>query len=231
MYGQETLSKVMRYSDGVVREAHGYMWMFDREDPDRRTLYSGIGYDSQNRPFITPNYQDYWPVPEYKRAAVFACNPLLPIMVCPMDPMVDNTTSRWELLQVFHPPRPPHHSHLPARTQVAFDEVSPLPRGPGLKRYIAGADAAWMPALLPLTYSRPLEAPPSGGLGGELSIILGLMALSLPPGCTNAVFLGGGGRGAMWRGNRWAHNHPPMGCESCPSPWSKPSTNKMFFSP
>lgn len=200
----------MRYSDGVVREARGYMWMLDGADSSHRTLYSCFPLGRQSQPYISSDYGDYREVPEYKRAAVFACNPLLPIMVCPMDPMVNDTTSQWELLNVFHP------RHLPGVTQVAFED-SPLDPGPGLARYAAGSDAAWMPTLLPETYKWPLEGRPSRGLGGELSIILGLMALSEAPGNTNNVFLGVNGHRGMWHRNTWAHRRHPRGCESCPN--------------
>ncbi|KAF7550358.1 hypothetical protein G7Z17_g5765 [Cylindrodendrum hubeiense] len=196
-YTNEIPSRIMHYSNGNVSEAPGFHW-------ERQTNYpaEGILY-GQNL-----EATEWYPVEKYKTYAVFACNSHLPIMITPHDPLHVDTNSCWQLLQLFHP------RGLRGISQVAGED-SEMGEGPGLVRHAAGARPSWIPSLLPSTYKSTMDNPPtSRGLGGELPVILGLMALSAEPDPTetnmntNHVFLGHQRR---WRRQQWTHSERPSG--------------------
>ncbi|WAO92519.1 Hypothetical protein NCS54_01003200 [Fusarium falciforme] len=199
MYSAELPSKVFRYSNGEISEAGGYHWYREQGTPGVlfRLDYAG-NYMSD------PNTGNYVCAEEYKTFSVAACNPLLPIMVGDSDPSVYSTN--WELLRIFHPP------HSRGLSQVVTLE-SNMGEGGAPVRYVAGKSPSWMPGLLPKTYRSPhSHSPGSTGLGGELPIILGLMALcaekdrsSNEP--VNQLFL----ERCAWRRNEWRNGDTPRG--------------------
>ncbi|KAI5461716.1 hypothetical protein BGZ63DRAFT_404548 [Mariannaea sp. PMI_226] len=203
-YTDEIQSRVMYYNNGVVSSHPGYQW-YRGSPPDLRRT------EGQLWRINAQEDEDYRPV-KYSTCAVFACNPHLPIMVCPDDPFVNNTESRWQLLQILHP------RAFPGLSQVAHED-SNMPDGPGLTRYVAGSHPRWIPSLVPSSYRWPhlSTPPPSTGLGGELAIVLGLMALAAEPDHhdsndnTNILFLGDGNHRGCWRGGGWYGNSPPRG--------------------
>ncbi|KAJ4321274.1 hypothetical protein N0V84_005408 [Fusarium piperis] len=126
-------------------------------------------------------------------------------MVVNQDPLV--SSEGWDLLRIFHPPV------YRGLSQVVTLE-SPMANGGAPVRYVAGRSPSWIPGLLPRTYRSPsANAPDSRGLGGELPIILGLMALTPEQNkesndSTNQLFLGRNG----WRRNEWrGGNDAPKG--------------------
>lgn len=197
-YTAEIPSSVMYYRDGNVTVAEGFHWAREPQYPAEGCLW---GPDTETGEWYT--------VHKYKTFAVFACNSHLPIMVSPYDPLSVNTRSGWELLQLFHP-----RGSLRGISQVACED-SEMAEGPGLVRHAAGARPSWIPSLLPSTYKSTATDPPtSRGLGGELPIILGLMALSAEPDPmgtndnTNNVFIGHQRR---WRRQQWTYDERPRG--------------------
>ncbi|KAM5344745.1 hypothetical protein ACJ41O_010607 [Fusarium nematophilum] len=200
-YHGEVASKVMRYSNGQVTEAAGYQWIRNTDDPNLPNNYGRLcRFDAAQGVWYMMDTGDYWHAEVYKTFAVAACNPLLPIMVVDQDPLV-NETGPWHLLQIFHP-----RGRLEGVSQVVtpFSEMS---GGGGPVRYVAGKSPSWIPGLLPKTYRSPrANPPPSTGLGGELPIILGLMALSASSSRTNEVFLG---RNARWQRGAWSFRDQP----------------------
>ncbi|KAH6892996.1 hypothetical protein B0T10DRAFT_591834 [Thelonectria olida] len=201
-YTYEIPSMAMRYYDGQIRPLQGYQWVRNISEHGTRSEGS----------LMYQNQRGQWAhAVKYSACAVFACNPLLPIMVCPDDPYSDDTRSRWQLLQIFHP------RQLPGVSQVAHEDSNMLD-GPGLKRHVAGTRPSWMPSLIPASYqSPPLEnLAPSQGLGGELAIVLGLMALTVEPdpnggNNTHTVFLGYDNHPPKWRQRQWTSGSKPRG--------------------
>ncbi|KAK7419712.1 hypothetical protein QQZ08_010725 [Neonectria magnoliae] len=200
-YTNEITSKVFRYMDGTVDEAPGIFWLRHTEFPAEGGLW-----------WRDLETGELYPVEKYGCSAVFACNPHLPIMFTLYDPLETNTRSSWQLLQIFHP-----RGNLSGVSQIATEDSS-MTRGGGLVRHAAGARPTWIPSLLPATYRSPISSPPtSRGLGGELAVILGLMALSAEPDLTNTnnntnvVFLGSGRSAARWQNRRWLHDEKPKG--------------------
>ncbi|KAF4998229.1 hypothetical protein FGRMN_3278 [Fusarium graminum] len=172
-YRGEIPSKVMRYCNGEVTEATDFYW-YRNTDTLPASQGQLLRIDDQRNYVMDHNSQCYY-AEEYKTFGVAACNPLLPIMVTDQDPLVSEAF--WELLRIFHPPR------LPGLSQVVTLH-SDMGVGGAPVLYIAGRSPTWMPSLLPATYKSPRSnSPRSSGLGGELPIVLGLMAFSdLPRG-------------------------------------------------
>lgn len=72
--------------------------------------------------------------------------------------------------------------------------------------YAAGQNADWVGRLVPESYRNPYASTPrSGGLAGELSVILGLMGLSQPFGRAADAFTEPEPlwHDRRWRGPRW----------------------------
>lgn len=217
MYSGEVVSKVMRYSNGEVSEAVGYHWYRAEQTATghlMRTDYEGN--------WIPDSAGSYLYAHEYKSFSIAACNPLLPIMVTDTDPLVQETGS-WDLLRLFHP------RDSPGISQVVTLE-SPMRDGGGQVRYAAGRSPSWIPGLLPRTYRSPKANPPESlGLGGELPIILGLMALgaekdrnSNEP--VNKLFL----ERRAWRRNEW-RGGDPRGCEYSFVSFARRATNDSVY--
>ncbi|PHH78253.1 hypothetical protein CDD82_3149 [Ophiocordyceps australis] len=187
-YSGERAGKVLRYRDGEVMEASDYVW-----------YRGGLGVPGRC-------YSNLEEAPGYSHAAVFACNPHLPLVVIRDDPlMLDDAKSSMHALHFFHP------RHLPGLSQATTsspDDV--LPRGGAPVKYVAGRSPSWMPGLVPSVYANPwLEPPPSCGLGGELAIIIGLMAFSKSGPDVEDVFLGTHGRGGYWHNSLWTSRAAP----------------------
>lgn len=206
-YSGEISSKVMRYSDGDISEAWGYHWYRDGRSPTDEAFPPGqlLRLDQEGNFIPDPATGYYVCANEYTTFAVAACNPLLPIMVVDHDPLVSRKS--WDLLRIFHP-----RNYRGLSQVVTLD--SPMGEGGAPVRYVAGKSPSWVPGLLPRTYRSPhLHPPDSMGLGGELPIILGLMALTPEQNHddnepTNQLFLGRNG----WRRNEWkGGNDAPKG--------------------
>lgn len=210
-YQGEYPSNVMRYEGGQVTEARGYQWY-------RHMLHAeGFCFD----PTLSS-------VPCYSRAAVFSCNPHLPVVVIPADPTtLPDQEQTMHALHFCHPPP----GALRGLSQATTPDGNNMPAGGGPRKYVAGRSPTWMPALVPQTYANPrgAAAPPSRGLGGELPIVLGLMAFSGAPDQVYVSRSDSGHRG-FWRDGVWTHNHapalctsPPCVCVSLGSPASEPA--------
>ncbi|KAF7552244.1 hypothetical protein G7046_g7477 [Stylonectria norvegica] len=208
-YLPEIPSSVFRYYDGAVSAVPNYQWV-RQNDRSEGGLWA-IGADREF--VIDPETRHPWQAMKYNVFAVFACNPLLPIMVVNADPMVVNTESRWELLQIYNPT---NHG-LAGISQVATEDSHMGHPGPGLCRHVAGSSPSWMPSLIPTTYKNPNPQYRSVGLGGELPIILGLMALTREQDpnelnrYTDEIFGGRPGHQGRWFNRHWSGTDRPRG--------------------
>lgn len=192
----EIPSCVMRYQSGQVTVAREYEW--------RRGDVQGTAWPPGGVFPVGAEEQ----LDLYKQLAVFSCNPHLPIAVLNGDPLSARGLYRSPLF-FFHPPTRPGLSQA-THPESVIEEL-----GPGMCKYVAGSNPSWIPSLVPKTYRNPYNPTDrSSGLGGELPIILGLMAFSGPRseqgGSVEQTFLGDGGR---WRGGRWHHSAAPQGCK------------------
>lgn len=214
-YDGETPGRVMRYRNGEVTEAFGYGWYRDHFNEPAWPAGYVLMYNPDGSPMYTEyGTQAYAAV--YKKLSVFSCGPFLPIVVINGDPLTADPSSRETLartpLQFHHPSDKEGISH-------AAHPDSHMRDGPGLCKYVAGANPSWMPSLVPAAYSNPKNPGPSNGLAGELPIILGLMAFSEPTRSeevVNRTFLGDGVHRGKWRDGQWHRTEAPRGCELQP---------------
>lgn len=213
-YAAEIQSSVMRYHEGKVSRAPGWYWGRPDTEPG---LPKAEGVIWRMQSHNVPQY-----AVQYKSFTTFSCGPLLPFVVAEGDPSTRADEPHLCPLLFFHPP-----SNDPMRgvSQVAFEE-SVLDGGPGPARYTAGRSPSWVSSLVPSAYSnQEANAPRSTGLGGELPIVLGLMAFSEArnpdslENRTDEIFVGMPGHHGRWHDRRWTHNHRPSGCEYASRPF------------
>lgn len=211
-YGLEKVGAVFRYSDGSISLAEGYTWF--------RPSNGDQGYIMSNR----QNDDGDWAKPtHYKTQAAFACSPLLPLLVVGTDPSVNSTFFRhgyssavcdkptstegdgadksWDLLHFCHPGE-------------SSRGISQASLGGSGRVYLAGKDADWMHALIPLPFHntrQDITVPQATGLSGELPLVIALMAFwdhrHRKPG---DVFSRNNGK---WQQHRWTAHTPARGCK------------------
>ncbi|KAG5925971.1 hypothetical protein E4U42_003774 [Claviceps africana] len=205
-YAGEKQSEVLRFQAGRIERASSdlvrYYWM-------RRHLGEEGGILGQ---FVG---QPAFYAQPYKRASVFSCNPLLPVIVAEDDVLVrpDATFHALHFL----------HARSVSQASYPFDYAPSVALPPAIAalgpplKYVAGAAPTWVPSLVPSTYANPYRAGLSGGLGGELAIVLGLMAFhSARPSergrCVDEVFLGKPSESSgLWKDYHWRTTSSPPG--------------------
>ncbi|KAI0835178.1 hypothetical protein F5Y06DRAFT_276892 [Hypoxylon sp. FL0890] len=172
-YARELKGIVFRFHNGAVFPATEYFWERSQGKP------GNIGFrQSIHGPFT--------PCQHYKTTSVFDCGPLLPCIYNWADITVadlkDNPT--------------PNERFWPLKFEHTEDGVSEVTTMG--KRYVAGKNASWVGSLVPSSYeNRQHFAIPSRGLRGDLGVILGLMALTEPPGRADDAFR------YHWSNYRW----------------------------
>ncbi|RFU76168.1 hypothetical protein TARUN_6073 [Trichoderma arundinaceum] len=214
-YEREIPSRVMRYENGQVTEAFGDRWA--REGPQGGTWPPG-------RVCATDAHGRECHPTMYKQMAVFSCNPLLPIVVVNGDPLSAAEKLARSPLLFFHPPSQPGVSQ-------AVHPDSLMDHGPPECKYVAGASPSWIPSLVPETYRNPHNVVPSVGLAGELPIVLGLMAFSLPTEgeaeeSVTRTFLSG-----LWQNGQWHHTGAPQGYALSASDHPRGFLIAIFYDP
>jgi hypothetical protein len=181
-YAGEYVGTVFRFTDGRVQEARGYKWVRDnRIDPATNLRPAGrIVWDHQNGV--------QYPMQEYSKFTVFNCWRPLPVVYVETDPMSTpigefGAGHRWNLMGFDQPDRT-------GVTRIA---------AAGVSQVICGRAPSWAPSLVPDMF-RNLHPnlPHSAGLAGSLPVIIGLMALTHPPGQTDVPFLN-----QLWHHRRW----------------------------
>jgi hypothetical protein len=199
------------YCDGeVIDVSQIYGWYRDPQ--------TGIGAI-----FSRPDHNNHsFPTTTYSQATICSCHPLLPYAVVATDATVNETQVlpdaerinelTWEPLRFFFPRDPVNGDNTGLSQAVFTCTLGPHLEGGDPRTCVAGRDPSWLHTLVPSCYENfSPSTPPSRGLGGELSILLGLMAFTAP-----------GGRGApraytvfagqRWRHRRWTYNRALSSC-------------------
>ena len=216
-YYDEVPSAVMRYHDGhdiEVLSPELAFWERDANTPGGCIFY--IDQDGSFSPAET-----------YRTSTVASCHPLMPFAMVQTDAMIARTytsdmgvapdENTWQPLMFYFPQDA--NGSLTGQSQAMFrSSLTADHVGGNLTTYVAGQQPSWISSLVPRTYLNPLSVTPSRGLGGDLTVLLGLMTFTAAKleGQTRAesVFCGSSGR---WRTRKWHHNHSPAGCKSsCP---------------
>lgn len=213
-YYDEISSSVMRFWDGYNIEVISPDISYCGRDP--QTLQGGIFCFNQDRSVFQAE--------TYKTATVCSCHPLMPFAMVQADVMTVQTymadvghskdSNTWQPLLFFSPQN--DSGRLTGRSQAIFrSNLTDEHLGGDPKTYIAGQHPSWIPSLVPKTYQNQLSPTPSRGLGGDLSILLGLMTFTAARvherTRAEGVFCGPNGR---WRNRQWHYNHSPAGCTS-----------------
>ena len=167
-------SEVFRYRNGRVTEDGNYFWHRENRGCEGR-IYRAVDAE-QSQPLET-----------YKTCSVFRCWRFNPILWTASDVSVygiDETSNFINGLRF------DHSCLMPGVSKI--DEFGQC--------YVVGRDPSWLPSLVPPQYRNPdPNAPQSGGLAGELPVIIGMMALSQGRGRFAPV--------ASWR-TRWHGAEP-----------------------
>lgn len=152
----------------------------------------------------------------YKTQTVFACSPLLPVIVAEGDASLGYTALRQmcqcggngngngSLYRGVVEDDDDNDAytrwsqlHFERREGVSF--VNAISCG---ATFVAGRDAAWIPSLVPAAYqNNSPSAEPSRGLAGDLPIILALMGFHGQPGRASDVFFDQKWLRGRWRGS------------------------------
>lgn len=158
---------------------------------------------------------------QYKVLATFSCNPQLPFVILDGDPFSQPDTSIQALF--FHHPK--LSDGVAGLSQVVTPESDGMEPRSSPCKFVACHNPSWMPYLVPDIYTNPYVGSGgqrSKGLGGELPVVIALMAFSeayrdSTGSATEEIFLGSGHRGGRWVDRKWTHNHKPRGCMISPS--------------
>ncbi|OTA68024.1 hypothetical protein K449DRAFT_400671 [Hypoxylon sp. EC38] len=164
-YARELKGIVFRFHNGAVFPAAEYVW----ERPDDGKPGNIGSRQSILAPFVKCAH--------YKTTSVFDCGPFQPCIFTGADVTVADLKDN----------PPPNQRFWALNFSHTEDGISKVTRIG--KRYVAGKNASWVGSLVPSGYeNRQGLAPLSKGLRGDLGVILGLMALTEPPGCTDNAF-------------------------------------------
>ncbi|TWU70964.1 hypothetical protein ED733_001145 [Metarhizium rileyi] len=208
-YQPETLqhiSQVMRFRNGEVTPA-GSAYYWARAGPfDEGYIAMAAGGTE-------------YALQKYKSASIFSCNPSLPILTLEGDART-NPEADYNALQFLHPSKANGESTGVSQATFSLEDTPSVGAPPmhllskNATKYVAGGHASWIPGLVPDVCRNLYLAGPSLGLGGQLPIVIGLMAFHSSPtiGRTiDDVFLGRGESGGFWRNYRWRSTSSPPG--------------------
>lgn len=177
---------VYRWTDGVVSEAPGYVWLAQQVgDPP---YANGTIYANSTTGVVWPQY--------YRAATVFYCNHFNKFFTTRGDASARNiielkSEDSWHPLSFRH------------ENNISYLEHA------GDQEFLAVREASWIEQLLPNTYRRHTkEGPANGGLAGLLPIVIALIAFS----CRNRynlyrVLIDD----RSWRGHRWVPHQRETG--------------------
>uniref|UniRef100_A0A8H7NL72 Uncharacterized protein n=1 Tax=Bionectria ochroleuca TaxID=29856 RepID=A0A8H7NL72_BIOOC len=201
----ERPSEVMKYDNGIVTSCPDY-------------FYWGRNPNQNNRGAIFARHANgnVTETEAYKTATIFSCHPHMPFAMVDVDASVEETYSRenmpsdqlwrypvWEPLQFLHP----KDYHRRGISQAVFGTSPIATHHNGPLQYVAGTNASCIPRLVPWTCRYPYpHVQPSKGLGGELTILIGLMAF-----CPSRDSVGTRAElfiPQYWRNNKWECETP-----------------------
>ena len=160
---------------------------------------STIGYytdrmlDDENH--VVQLSESRWlPFQSYSTVTMYNCGPFAPCLIRPGDAS-DRHDPVADLFPTFR------MMHFLNRDGVSRASTS------GNVRTVAGRNATWVGSLVPEAYNNIRTHTTSLGLGGEFSLLIGLMALAQPIGRCDEAFTD-----PQWSRNRWAGRRNPAGC-------------------
>ncbi|KAK4196781.1 hypothetical protein QBC40DRAFT_351542 [Triangularia verruculosa] len=147
------------------------------------------------------------------QASIFSCNSHLPVIVGSGDASLGHSRIRrqasdvdtvfyWTLLHI-------------CRRDDNSTVSSVTTEGRGLP-WAVGSNPSWIPSLVPRIYANPNAGVESGGLSGDLSVLIGLMAFHGRVGWASEVFSSQRWHHNRWTGSQHAPAHVPRTQEDSP---------------
>ncbi|KAK4668379.1 uncharacterized protein QC763_001180 [Podospora pseudopauciseta] len=148
-----------------------------------------------------------------RQATIFSCSNHLPVIVGPGDASLGNSRVvrhvldsdnmfYWSLL---------HISRWDDGSNISYVNSE----GRGVPS-VVGRNPSWIPSLVPQVYSNPNANLVSGGLSGDLSVLIGLMAFHSRVGRASDVFISQKWHHNRWIGSQHAPTHVPRTQEENP---------------
>ncbi|KAJ2891613.1 hypothetical protein MKZ38_000151 [Zalerion maritima] len=183
----ETPGPVFHYSNGTIQAAPNYLW-YRPGGPGNPGFITGYQRDQNNNYLLDEAGQFLMDdgFSTFHNYAVFDCWRLLPRIFSWGDPLDATQLISWHLVHFIK------HESFPGASVV----------GHAGQRYTTGRNP---PRILPdVFHNTYANQPPCGGLLGDLGLLLGLMALTLPVGSTHRVKEYWSGPGHSWRGHSTA---------------------------
>ncbi|KAK4174100.1 hypothetical protein QBC36DRAFT_348199 [Triangularia setosa] len=149
----------------------------------------------------------------YSQASIFSCGSHLPVIVGPGDASLGNSRILRQALDsdtVFY------WSLLPICRWNDISNVSYVTTEGRGGPSVVGKNPSWIPSLVPQIYSNPNANLVSGGLSGDLSVLIGLMAFHSRKGRASEVFSSQKWHHNRWVGSQHAPTHVPRTQEDNP---------------
>ncbi|KAH8200153.1 hypothetical protein TruAng_005665 [Truncatella angustata] len=186
-YAEEHEGRVFRYCGGIVSTEETYTWHRPGLGLAGKIGFWQMGSDELGNPM-----EVFCALEKYSDFSMFNCGPFLPTIYGAGDVSEDDGCfDGWRAL---------HFSHVGGISQAS-------PNG-GYK-YVAGQNAGFIDVLLPKAYANAdPNAPQSAGLGGQVGLVIGLMALSQRPGTIDAAF-----QHPKWNMNQWTGHRHDSACK------------------
>ena len=180
----ETSGRVFRYSNGFIEEAPDYWWERPQEMDSPGNI---VTYDRDETGGCTVDENgecNIFVTADFATCVAFDCWRFAPRLFSWVDPFDQDEAIEWFF---------PRFLESPVNPGVS------IVNGQGY-RYTIGRNSGW--GVIPQTFNHPsANAPQSRGLSGDLSLILGLMALTRDVGRTDDIASRWNGPGHPWTGH------------------------------
>lgn len=199
-FSEQKAGIIYRCKNGQITKANGYGWnprpIATTADP---VPYAGG--------FVVKDNGDgrFTPLVYYNSASMMFCGNFLKFMAARGDvtarDIVRMEDDWWPLMF-------DHHANYVSYLRTAGQH----------KQLAAPGHSEWLKSLLPKAYDYDVDnregraIPKSGGLAGDLPLIIGLVAFSCSPGKLDSVLR----EAKSWRGDRWIKHAFPRDRKSCP---------------
>ena len=206
-YEGEMVGTVFRYKRGSVSPAKGYTWF--RPAPHEEGYIVRVNAESGS-----PDGEFSYPTP-YKAKSIFACSAHLPIVIADSDASLGLTYMRKNCPCGDCDGQYDYEGSLYSPWWTLFfsdgdGAVSKI--SPWGSPFVAGNNPSWIPSLVPKQYNNNQARAHSAqrlGLGGDLPVVIGLMAFHGRVGRASEIF-----RERWWSACRWNGNSSaPSNCK------------------
>ncbi|KAK8856663.1 N-acetyl-gamma-glutamyl-phosphate reductase [Apiospora arundinis] len=202
-FDEKIYGNIFRYDNGDISVAHGLSLSQVRpeynSEESESPRPSTIGYitdrvlNNENHQVEQLSESRWLPFESYSTVTMYNCGPFAPCLIRPGDAS---------------DPHDPVADLYPNFRMMHFFNHEGVSRASnsGNVRMVAGRNATWVGSLVPEAYNNHRAHNTSIGLGGEFSLLIGLMALAQPYGRCDDAFTD-----PQWARHRWTGRRNPSG--------------------